>query len=147
MNKTVYRAIMILAVVAAAAIAVVAKQHKQAASSQPVAAGQPSAPQAPPTGQPAEAKPLPRVLDFGRGTCIPCKMMKPILDELAKQYEGRAVIKIIDISEHPDQAEAYRIQLIPTQVFIDAEGNEVFRHEGFMPKEDIVAKLAGMGVQ
>jgi len=90
---------------------------------------------------------FPAVLDFGMGTCIPCKQMKPILTELAAEYEGRCRIEIIDIGERPDQADKHRIDLIPTQVFFDQQGNEVFRHEGFMPKEDIVAKMREIGVR
>ena len=55
--------------------------------------------------------------------------------------------RFIDIGEQPDLAEEYGIQLIPTQIFIDAHGKEIDRHEGFMPREDIVAKLAEMGVE
>jgi len=92
---------------------------------------------------------LPKVLDFGRGVCIPCKKMAPILNELAAVYRDRALIRIIDIGE-PGGRELSRefgIQLIPTQIFIDAEGNEVWRHEGFLSQEEIVQKLAEMGVE
>jgi thioredoxin 1 len=91
---------------------------------------------------------LPRVLDFGRGKCIPCKKMAPILNELAREYEGHAVIRIIDIGEAEGRelSKQFSIQLIPTQIFLDGEGNEVWRHEGFLPREDIVAKLSEMGV-
>ena len=90
---------------------------------------------------------LPAVLDFGMGKCIPCKAMKPILEQLATEYDGRARIEIIDIGERPDEAERWQVFVIPTQIFVDARGNEVYRHEGFMPKEDIVAKLREMGVE
>lgn len=98
-------------------------------------------------GSATETGQLPAVIDLGMGKCIPCKQMKPILDELAKEYEGRARIEIIDIGDHPDQADEYEVRLIPTQVFINAQGEEVFRHEGFMPKQDIVAQLQAMGVE
>jgi len=90
---------------------------------------------------------FPAVLDFGMGVCEQCKKMKPILTELAAEYDGRCRIEIVDIGERPDQADRYSVKLIPTQVFFDADGNEVFRHEGFMPREDIVAKLREMGVR
>ena len=99
------------------------------------------------TTQTDSAERLPQVLDFGRAICIPCKMMAPILEELQKEYRGGAVVEIIDIGDHPKLAAKYHIRLIPTQVFINADGKEVFRHEGSMPKEDIVAKLREMGVQ
>ncbi len=91
---------------------------------------------------------IPKVLDFGRGVCIPCKKMAPILNELAAEYRDRAVIGIIDIGEPGGRAlsSEFKIQLIPTQIFFDAEGNEVWRHEGFLSREEIVGKLQEMGV-
>jgi len=94
------------------------------------------------------AQGLPAVLDFGRGQCVPCKKMAPILAELADEYRGRAVIRVIDITEPEGRALSgkYGIRLIPTQIFFDREGNEIWRHEGFLPREDIVSKLEEMGV-
>jgi thioredoxin 1 len=89
---------------------------------------------------------LPTLVDLGKGTCIPCKKMKPILDELTVEYKGRAIVKVIDLRYEPGEAERYRIRLIPTQIFYDADGNEVYRHEGFMDKQSIKSKLAEMGV-
>ena len=89
----------------------------------------------------------PAVIDLGMGKCIPCKQMKPILDELKQEYAGRCRIEIIDIGKHPDQSDKYGIMLIPTQIFFGKGGREVYRHEGFMPKADIVAKLGEMGVR
>ncbi|MFH1335791.1 MAG: thioredoxin domain-containing protein [Candidatus Zixiibacteriota bacterium] len=89
---------------------------------------------------------MPMLVDLGKGTCIPCKKMKPILDELKTEYEGKAVVRIIDLRDEPKEASRYGIRLIPTQIFFDAEGKEVFRHEGFMDKQSIKAKFAEMGV-
>ena len=89
---------------------------------------------------------LPRLVDLGKGTCIPCKKMKPILDELTVEYEGRAIVRVIDLRYEPQEARKYGIRLIPTQIFYDAEGNEVYRHEGFMDKQSIERKFAEMGV-
>jgi thioredoxin 1 len=92
-------------------------------------------------------KKVPVVADFGRGTCIPCKMMKPILDELKKEYEGKAEILIIDIDEYPALTGRCGIRAIPTQIFYDASGQEAYRHQGFMPREDIVAQLKKLGAK
>jgi thioredoxin 1 len=89
---------------------------------------------------------LPRLVDLGRGTCIPCKMMAPILEDLKAEYEGRAVVEVIDLRDHREAAGEYGIRVIPTQIFFDAEGKEVWRHEGFLAKEDIVAKFTEIGV-
>ncbi len=91
--------------------------------------------------------PLPKLLDFGRGKCIPCKAMAPILKELSEEYKDRVVIKIIEIDQDPPLTMANRIRLIPTQVFYDSKNKEVFRHEGFMDKEAIKKIFQQMGVQ
>ncbi len=89
----------------------------------------------------------PVVADLGRGTCIPCKMMKPILDELAREYKGKAEILIIDVDEYSFLARRCGVRVIPTQIFYDSSGNEVYRHQGFMPKEDIREELTKLGVK
>jgi thioredoxin 1 len=96
---------------------------------------------------PASAQTLPRLVDVGRGTCIPCKMMAPILEELKREYSGVADIEVIDLRHDSRAAREYRIRVIPTQVFFDTQGKEVWRHEGFMSKEAIKAKFKEMGVE
>jgi len=91
--------------------------------------------------------PLPKLLDFGAGTCIPCKKMAPILKELAEEYKGRAVIKVIEVYEEREVTQVNRIRLIPTQIFFDSKNKEVFRHEGFMDKEQIKKVFQKMGVK
>ena len=90
---------------------------------------------------------LPTIADFGRGTCIPCKQMKPILEELAKEYEGKVNVLIISVDEHRDLTKQYGIMAIPTQIFFNSEGQEVTRHMGFFAKEDIIAQLQTMGTE
>jgi thioredoxin 1 len=90
---------------------------------------------------------LPALLDFGKGECTTCKQMEPILKELADAYEGRARIEIVDISERPDMASKYDIDFIPTQVFLDAKGNEAFRNVGPMTRDEMIAKLREIGVK
>lgn len=107
---------------------------------------QPVAPKSNPLVQ-ALTSGLPVVADFGRGTCIPCKMMKPILEELMQTYKGRAEIFIFDTGEYQELTEQYGIKLIPTQIFFDKTGKEVWRHEGFLEKEKITGKLAELGVK
>jgi thioredoxin 1 len=93
------------------------------------------------------SKALPHLVDIGSDTCIPCKMMAPILDELKKEYAGSIKVDFLDIKTNPAFAEEYGIRLIPTQIFYDTDGKERFRHEGFMSKEDILAKWAELGVE
>ena len=91
--------------------------------------------------------PLPKLLDFGRGKCIPCKAMAPILKELSEEYKDRVIIKVIEIDQESGLTTANRIRLIPTQIFFDAKNQEVLRHEGFMGKDDIKKVFQKMGIQ
>ncbi len=89
---------------------------------------------------------LPRLLELGSVGCRPCDMMAPILDELREEYKGRLLVEFYDVRKNPAPAQKYRIRLIPTQIFLDAEGKEFFRHEGFFSKEEITQVLDSMGV-
>lgn len=91
--------------------------------------------------------PLPKLLDFGAGKCIPCKAMAPILQELSEEYKGRVIVRIIEIYDERELTRANRIRLIPTQIFFDSKNHEIFRHEGFMDKEQIKKIFQKMGVQ
>ena len=73
-------------------------------------------------------------------------MMAPILDELRRDYGSQLEVLFYDIYERRDMAEAYQIRVIPTQVFLDAEGKEFFRHQGFYPKDDILAQFRAHGI-
>lgn len=87
------------------------------------------------------------MVDLGAKKCIPCKMMAPILAELEKEYQGRAAVIFIDVWEKPEAGPKFGIRAIPTQIFYDAQGKEVTRHEGFLDKESIVTKFAQLGVR
>jgi len=105
---------------------------------------------APKTGEakpqtPAAPKKLPLLLDFGRGVCIPCKRMKPILEEMIKECEGKAVIRILDIDQEKELTEKNKIMMIPTQVFYDTTGKEIYRHVGFFEKDSMRTHLRALG--
>ena len=86
------------------------------------------------------------MLDLGATECIPCKMMAPILKELEKEYEGKAAIVFVDVWKDPTQARKYGVKAIPTQIFFNEDGKEVYRHTGFLDKKSIVKKLEQLGV-
>lgn len=90
---------------------------------------------------------LPTIAEFGRGVCVPCKEMKPILEELAMEYEGKLNVVIVEVDYHMDQTRQYGIMAIPTQIVFDSNGNEITRHVGFWPKEEMVEQLRNMGIE
>lgn len=106
----------------------------------------------PPSASEAEAtKALasgqPSVIDLGARTCIPCKQMAPILEELADSYRGKANVLFIDVREDSAAAKRFAIQMIPTQIFFDAKGKEVSRHIGFMDRPGIIKGLQAAGLK
>ena len=86
------------------------------------------------------------LLDLGAKSCIPCKMMAPIIKKLEKTYDGKAAIVFIDVWKHRNQAGRFGIRAIPTQIFFNDKGKEVYRHTGYMSEKSIVAQLKKMGV-
>ena len=87
------------------------------------------------------------MLDLGAKSCIPCKMMAPVIESLSKEYEGKAAIVFIDVWKNPNEPQKFGIKTIPTQIFYDKDGKEVMRHEGYFEKESIVKVLAKLGVE
>lgn len=88
-------------------------------------------------------------IELGSVNCVPCKMMQPIMDEIREEYPQQVEVIFYDVwtPEERQYADEYGIRVIPTQVFLDAEGNEYFRHEGFLPKEQLVEILKQKGVE
>ena len=89
----------------------------------------------------------PTVIDLGARTCTSCKKMAPIQEALATDYRGRAGVLFIDVYENGAATRQFKVQMIPTQIFFDAQGKEVKRHIGFMDKADLVKELKALGVK
>lgn len=89
---------------------------------------------------------IPRLVDLGAGKCMACKMMTPVLEDLKKTYVGKMDVQFIDVWEDAAAGKEYGITIIPTQIFFDSAGKELFRHEGFISREDIMAKWKELGV-
>lgn len=85
-------------------------------------------------------------IELGADRCIPCKAMQPIMKEIAEKYSGKIQVVFYDVWKDPRPAQKYRIQLIPTQVFIDQGGKEIFRHVGYFPKEEILRMFKEKGI-
>jgi thioredoxin 1 len=88
-------------------------------------------------------------IELGSVRCIPCKKMQPIMEEIEKEYKGQVKVVFYDVRtpEGRPYAYKYKIRLIPTQVFLDKDGKEYFRHIGFFPKEELVKVLKQKGVK
>ena len=92
-------------------------------------------------------KKLPKLVDLGAKSCVPCKMMAPIMEDLEKNYKDKMEVVFIDVWKNPNAGKEYKIRLIPTQIFYDPSGKELFRHEGFYSKEDILKKWKELGFE
>ena len=88
---------------------------------------------------------LPSLIDLGSDTCIPCRQMIPVLASLKKGFAGKLNVQFINIHENEQAAKDYKIKLIPTQVFLDPEGKELYRHVGFISEDDILSRWRELG--
>ena len=89
----------------------------------------------------------PRLVDLGAQQCIPCKMMAPVLEDLRREYAGSMDVVFIDVWKDPGAGEAHQVDIIPTQIFFDASGRELYRHQGFIGKADILSKWKALGYE
>jgi thioredoxin 1 len=80
-------------------------------------------------------------LELGAESCIPCKMMQPIMREIAAIYPGVVDVIFHDLYKNRSVGQQYGVRVMPTQIFLDAQGKEFYRHEGFFPKDEIVSML------
>lgn len=89
----------------------------------------------------------PTLVDFGARKCVPCKQMAPILEELEKEYRGRANVIFVDVWQDNKTGSSYRVQMIPTQIFFDATGKESSRHIGFLDRQPIIDTFKKLGAK
>ena len=87
------------------------------------------------------------VIEFGGPTCVPCVKMQPVLAEIQQQFGSRAQIRNFYVTQHPKEAQAHKIMVMPTQVVFDPTGKEVARHIGYWPKDEFLAALAKVGLR
>ena len=94
-------------------------------------------------------KTLPKMVELGAKQCVPCKKMAPIIEELTREFVGALDVEFIDVwvKENAEKAKAYNIRSIPSQVFLGSDGKEIWRHEGFISKEDILKKWKELGYE
>jgi thioredoxin 1 len=94
-------------------------------------------------------KPRITFVELGSVNCIPCKQMQPVMKAIENKYGSQVKVIFYDVwkPEQKDYAKKYRMQLIPTQIFLDANGKEFFRHEGFYPEKEIDKLLQSKGIK
>jgi thioredoxin 1 len=102
-------------------------------------------PQAQAQAQPYTATNLPKLWDFWATWCPPCKELKPTIEALEKEYEGKIEIRSINVDENKELAQKFEVKAIPTLVFLDAKGNELSRIVGLTPKDTIVGRFKTHG--
>lgn len=94
-----------------------------------------------------QSKPEITFLELGSTTCVPCKMMEPVLESIREKYGDQIEVVFHDVKKNRDIAEKYKIRIIPTQIFLDADGNEIHRHIGFYPEAQIDEFLQTQGLK
>ncbi|MEI6847069.1 MAG: thioredoxin family protein [Chlorobiaceae bacterium] len=93
-------------------------------------------------------KPQVTFVELGSKSCIPCKLMQPVMRSVESKYGWQLKVVFYDVSstEHRHYAKLYSIRIIPTQVFMDGNGKEFFRHEGFFSEKEIDTLLKQHGI-
>jgi thioredoxin 1 len=96
-----------------------------------------------------DAKPKVTFVELGSVNCIPCKQMQPIMKSIETKYGEQVKVIFYDVwkEDQKKYSKQYGIKLIPTQVFLDENGTEFHRHEGFYPEAEIDKILQGKGLQ
>jgi thioredoxin 1 len=94
-------------------------------------------------------KPLITFVELGSVNCIPCQQMQPVMKAIEEKYAEQVSVVFYDVwkADQKKYAQEYGIRLIPTQVFLDKDGKEIFRHEGFFPEAEIDAFLQKQGLK
>jgi thioredoxin 1 len=144
MSKSLYKAIVVVILVGAVGAIVVMKNPCGCLS--PAESYNESVLSSTPIPSQTAGQGLPRMVDLGADKCIPCKLMAPILDQLKKDFAGRLQVDFIDVWKNPNEATKYGIKVMPTQIFFAPDGKELFRHEGFFSREDILGKWKELGI-
>lgn len=89
----------------------------------------------------------PRLLEIGSSRCMSCIEMAKVLDALRASQGAKLAVDFVDVFEQPEAGDRYKISLIPTQIFYDTAGKEIFRHTGYLAHDDILAKFRELGVK
>lgn len=78
---------------------------------------------------------LPMIIDYGSDSCIPCKQMAPVLETMNREMENKAFIKFVDVWKYMEAANNVPVQVIPTQVLVNADGTP------FVPSDELAGQI------
>jgi thiol-disulfide isomerase/thioredoxin len=88
----------------------------------------------------------PTMANFGSDNCVPCQMMKPVRESIAKKYEGKVNVVYVHADKEQMTSARYNISSIPQLIFFDAEGKEFYAHTGVIAEEKIEELFGSIGV-
>jgi len=89
---------------------------------------------------------LPCLVELGSTECAECKKMTGVLNQVRSELEGRVDVVVVDVEAYPEEADRWRLRVIPTQIALDAKGQEVWRHEGALTPQELISKLRELGL-
>lgn len=94
-------------------------------------------------------KPVVTFVELGSVKCIPCRQMQPVMKAIEEKYDKQVSVVFHDVwkADQREYADKYGIRVIPTQVFLDKDGKEFYRHEGFFPEAEIDKLLQQRGLK
>jgi len=101
------------------------------------------------TAKPSAIKPLVTFVEIGSVNCIPCRAMQPIMNAVEQEYKSQVKIVFHDVwtPKGKEDAMKYNIRVIPTQIFLDKDGKEYFRHEGYFPRDEVIKVIKMQGIK
>ncbi len=137
MNRAAMKGVSLFAFVALTAMACLSLLAMPGAAADP-----------PPASAPAVVRTgVPKLIDLGSTECVPCKLMWPALEKMKEEFTGKLTVEFVDVGKRENAALArqYSVKMIPTQVFLDADGKELWRHEGFISRHAMLEKFRDLG--
>lgn len=89
----------------------------------------------------------PALIEFGAETCSQCKRMKIVLDSISLRYRGRAQVVQVNVNREPALTRQFKVMVIPTLVYFDAQGREAGRAYGYQDEVKVARKLHDLGAR
>ena len=88
---------------------------------------------------------LPRMVEIGSDSCATCIAMQQVVADLRTHHVGRLEVVSINLRQYPEQVKVWKVKFIPTQVFLDGQGRELYRHVGYLPRPAVEERFAALG--